>query len=31
MIFDEFTLVGVLVAITLVVATALASGCCRKN
>jgi hypothetical protein len=31
MIFDAFTIVGALVAIALVVATALASGCCRKN
>ena len=31
MIFDAFTIGGTLVAVALVVATALASGCCRKS
>jgi hypothetical protein len=31
MILDAFTIVGALVAIALVVATAIASGCCKKS
>ena len=31
MIFDAFTIVGALVAVALIVATVLASGCCKKS
>jgi len=31
MIFDAFTIVGALVAAALIVATVLASGCCKKS